>query len=170
MDTNPKSSHNVIACLGGDATALQQRPVPQPGKGEILLRLRVVGFCGTDLFKLDSGTEKAGSVLGHELVGDVVGLGPGVTKFRQGERLVVPHHVPCGECVYCRRGSETMCEVFKENLMEPGGFADTILIRERAVEQAAHHIPKHISDEAAVFLEPAACVLRGIHRSALPVH
>ena len=44
-------------------------------------------------------------------------------------------------CVYCRRGNETMCEVFKENLMEPGGFADTILIRERATELAARKLP-----------------------------
>lgn len=168
MDTNPKASHNVIACLGGDATALQQRPVPEPGEGEILLRLRVVGFCGTDLFKLDTGTEKAGSVLGHELVGEVIVLGPGVDKFSIGERIVVPHHVPCGECVYCLRGSETMCEVFKENLLEPGGFADTIVVRARAVELAAHPVPDSISDEAAVFLEPAACVLRGIHRADLP--
>ncbi len=168
MTANPSDQNNVITCLGGDRTALQQWPVPEPGKGEILLRLRVVGLCGTDLFKLDTGTEKAGGVLGHELVGEVVGLGPGVTKFRHGERIVVPHHVPCGECVYCRRGSETMCEAFKENLLEPGGFADTILVRARAVEQAAHRVPDSISDEAAVFLEPAACVLRGIHRSALP--
>jgi len=167
MDTNPDANNNVVACLGGEATALRQRPVPEPGKGEILLRLRVVGFCGTDLFKLDTGTEKAGTVLGHELVGEVIGLGGGVTKFQIGERVAVPHHVPCGECVYCRRGSETMCETFKENLLEPGGFADTILVRERAVELAAHRVPDAISDEAAVFLEPAACVLRGINRSGL---
>lgn len=168
MTTNPSDQNNVIACLGGDAMTLEPRPVPEPGKGEILLRLRVVGFCGTDLFKLDTGSEKAGSVLGHELLGEVIALGPGVSKFSIGERIVVPHHVPCGECVYCLRGSETMCETFKENLMEPGGFADTILIRARAVEHAAHPVSDSISDEAAVFLEPAACVLRGIHRSGLP--
>jgi len=168
MDTSAEATHNVVACRGGDATALEQRPVPQPGKGEILLALRVVGFCGTDLFKLDNATETAGTVLGHELVGEVVGVGDGVTKFQEGDRVAVPHHVPCGECVYCRRGNETMCDVFKENLMEPGGFSDTVLVRSRAVDLAAHLVPDTISDGAAVFLEPAACVLRGIRRSDLP--
>jgi L-iditol 2-dehydrogenase len=60
-----------------------------------------------------------------------------------------------------------MCETFRENLMEPGGFADTVLIRPRAVELAAHVLPDHVSDEAAVFVEPAACVLRGVERSGI---
>ncbi len=157
----------MVACLGGDKTALEERPVPQPAAGEMLLRLRVVGFCGTDLFKLNTGTAAPGTVLGHELVGEVIGLGAGVTKFRDGDRVAVPHHVPCGECLYCRRGSETMCDVFRENLLAPGGFADNVLVRPRATELAARPLPDHLSDEAAVFMEPAACVLRGIHRAGI---
>jgi L-iditol 2-dehydrogenase len=164
---SPDTQNTVVACLGGDATALETRPVPQPGPGEILLGLRVVGFCGTDLFKLTTGSAEAGSVLGHEVVGEVIALGSGVEKFALGDRIVVPHHVPCGECLLCRRGNETMCEVFRENLLEPGAFADRILVRPRAVELAAYRVPDHLSDEAAVFLEPAACVLRGIHRADL---
>jgi L-iditol 2-dehydrogenase len=133
----------------------------------MLLDLNVVGFCGTDLFKLKTDTAPIDGVLGHELVGTVAALGAGVTRFAVGDRIVVPHHVPCGECVFCRRGNETMCAVFKENLMEPGGFADHILIRPRAVELAARKLPEHLSDEKAVFVEPAACVLRGIDRSGL---
>ncbi|MEQ9682813.1 MAG: alcohol dehydrogenase catalytic domain-containing protein, partial [Rhodospirillales bacterium] len=121
-------ANNVIACRGGDATVLEPRPVPAIGAGEMLLKLRVVGFCGTDLFKLDTGAAQPGTVLGHELVGEVVGLGDGVTGFQTGDRIAVPHHVPCGTCLMCRRGNETMCETFRENLMAPGGFADTVLI------------------------------------------
>ncbi len=163
----PVDTHFVVACTGGEGTVLQARPLPVPGRGEMLLKLRVVGFCGTDLFKLKTGSAKPGAVLGHELVGEVMALGSGFTKFALGDRVVVPHHVPCGTCVYCRRGNETMCEMFKENLMEPGGFADTILIGSRAVEFAARKVPETLSDERAVFVEPAACVLRGIDRSAL---
>ena len=157
----------VVACQGGGKTALEPRPVPSPGAGEMLLGLRVVGFCGTDLFKLDTDAAQAGTVLGHELVGEVIALGHGVDKFREGDRVTVPHHVPCGDCFYCRRGCETMCEVFRQNLLEPGAFADTILVRDRAVAQAARLIPGHLSDEAAVFMEPAGCVLRGLHRADL---
>lgn len=162
-----QASHMVVACLGGDKTALEERPAPSPGPGEILLRLRVVGFCGTDLFKLDFNGAAAGTVLGHELVGEVIALGDGVTEFTEGDRVAVPHHVPCGTCHLCRSGSETMCEVFRENLLEPGAFADTILVKPRAVEFAAHRLPDHVPDEAAVFVEPAACVLRGIHRAGM---
>jgi len=158
-------SQTVIACLGGERTAPARRPVPQPGPGELLLGLRVVGFCGTDLFKLNTGTAAAGSVLGHELVGEVVALGEGTGQFSLEQRVAVPHHVPCGECALCRRGSETMCTVFRENLLEPGGFADFILVRPRAAAKAARPVPDHVSDEAAVFMEPAACVLRGVRRS-----
>ncbi|MBT3306645.1 MAG: alcohol dehydrogenase catalytic domain-containing protein, partial [Alphaproteobacteria bacterium] len=168
MTATSSAPNAVVACKGGDATALENRPTPQPGPGEILLGLRVVGFCGTDLFKLTTGSAEAGTVLGHEVVGKVIGLGDGVEKFSLGDRVVVPHHVPCGECLLCRRGNETMCDVFRENLMEPGAFADNILIRARAVEHAAFKLPDHLSDEAAVFMEPAACVLRGIHRAELP--
>ncbi len=159
-------THRVVACLGGDRTALEPRPLPRPGAGEMLLRLRVVGLCGTDLFKLDTGVA-AGTVLGHELVGQVVALGERVTRFRIGDRVVVPHHVPCGECALCRRGNETMCAAFRDNLLEPGGFADNILVRPRATELAARRIPEHLADEAAVFMEPAACVLRGVARSEI---
>jgi L-iditol 2-dehydrogenase len=158
---------NVIACLGGERTEMQARPLPEPAAGEMLLKLRVVGFCGTDLFKLKTGAAAAGSVLGHEVVGEVVALGGGVKQFAPGDRVVVPHHVPCGTCAFCRRGAETMCAVFKENLMQPGGFADHILIGARAVAEAARALPLGLSDERAVFMEPAACVLRGIDRSGL---
>ena len=164
---NMDNAHTVVACLGGDKTALEQRPAPMPDAGEILLALRVVGFCGTDLYKLDTGTAAPGSVLGHELVGEVIALGDGVDTFSIGDRVAVPHHVSCGECVYCRRGNETMCDVFQENLLVPGGFADTILVRPRAVAQAVKRLPDGLSDEAAVFMEPAGCVLRGIRRSGL---
>jgi len=160
-------THNVVACRGGETTRLEARPLPMPAAGEMLLRLRVVGFCGTDLFKLRTGSASPGSVLGHELVGTVAALGPSVEKFAIGDRVVAPHHVACGECVFCRRGAETMCAVFKENLLEPGGFADQILVRARALALAARKLPNHLSDESAVFMEPAACVLRGIDRSGL---
>ena len=164
-EKDDQTDYQVIACLGGDRTALERRPLPRPQAGEILLRMRVVGFCGTDLFKLDTGAALPGSVLGHELIGEVIAMGSGVTRFRDGDRVAVPHHVPCGECLLCRRGNETMCQSFRVNLLEPGGFADNVLVRRRATELAAHRVPDHLADAAAVFMEPAACVLRGVRRS-----
>ncbi len=161
------STHRVVSCLGGSRTALETRPLPRPGPGEILLRLRASGLCGTDLFKLEAGSAAAGQVLGHEIVGEVAALGEGAGRFRLGDRIAVPHHVPCGDCALCRRGSETLCRIFRENLLLPGGFAEYVLVRPRAVSRAARRLPEQLSDGAAVFLEPAACVLRGIQRAGL---
>ena len=160
-------SNYVITCLGGEDTTMESRPIPTPRAGELLLKLRCVGFCGTDLFKLTNNIVKPGMVLGHEVVGEVAALGEGVNQFALGDRVAVPHHVPCGSCRLCLSDNETMCEIFRDNLMEPGGFADHVLIRHRATAQAAHKVPDTVSDEAAVFMEPAACVLRGVNRSGI---
>jgi L-iditol 2-dehydrogenase len=157
----------VAACTPGGGVRLESSPLPEPGPGELRLRLRGAGLCGTDLFKLRYGTAAEGMVLGHEVVGTVEALGPGTVGFLPGDRVVVPHHVACGECDLCLRGSETLCPVFRENLLVPGGFAEHILVRERAVRLAAFSLPPHLSDESAVFLEPAACVLRGLRHARL---
>jgi L-iditol 2-dehydrogenase len=162
-----EDSMTVVACAGGGAVRLERRPRPQPGAGELRLRLRRAGLCGTDLFKLRQDTAAPGSVLGHEVVGTVDAVGDGAVGFRPGDRVVVPHHVACGVCALCRRGAETLCPVFRESLLEPGGFSEHVLVRERAVRLATFGIPADLSDEAAVFLEPAACVLRGIRHSRL---
>ena len=158
----------VAACADEGTVQIETRPRPAPGPGEMLLRLRCAGLCGTDLFKLRHGTAPAGAVLGHEIVGTVAALGEGVRGFAPGDRVAVPHHAACGECALCRRGSEPLCPAFRENLLVPGGFSEWVLVRERAVRQAAFGLPPHITDEAAVFLEPAACVLRGIRHARLP--
>lgn len=140
-------------------------PLPAPAAGEIVLRVRVSGLCGTDLFKLDHDLAR-GAVLGHEIVGEVEATRS--DRFALGDRVVVPHHVPCGECALCRRGSGTLCPTFRDNLLAPGGFAARVVVRARAVAQAAHRVPDGMRDETAVFLEPAGCVLRGIARAELP--
>ena len=89
------SLNNVVSCLGDERTELEPRPIRPPKKGEILLKLRVVGLCGTDLFKLTTNNINEGMVLGHELVGDLVTLGSGDTKFSNSDRLTVPQHDPC---------------------------------------------------------------------------
>jgi L-iditol 2-dehydrogenase len=163
----PTASTTVAACAPAGAVRIESRPRPAPGPGEMLLRLRCAGLCGTDLFKLRHGAAPEGAVLGHEIVGTVAALGEGALGFALGDRVAVPHHAACGECALCRRGSEPLCPAFRENLLAPGGFSEWVLVRERAVRRAAFGLPYHVPDEAGVFLEPAACVLRGIRHARL---
>ncbi|HEV7516987.1 MAG TPA: alcohol dehydrogenase catalytic domain-containing protein, partial [Thermoanaerobaculia bacterium] len=163
----PRRPAQAVVLGEGGGYRVAELPCPAAGPGEILLALRCCGLCGTDLWKLANGGVPAGSVLGHEVVGTVIEVGPGVRGFHAGDRVAAPHHVACGECDACRRGSEPLCAAFRENQLTPGGFSDLVRVGERAVRLAAYGLPDHLSDEAAVFLEPGACVLRGVYRSGL---
>jgi len=163
-------TNRAVVCLGDGATQFEAITTPIPEAGEVLVRLECCGLCGTDLFKLATGGDPPGRVLGHEVVGTVVELGTGVSNFEAGDRLVTPHHVPCRNCHLCKGGNETLCATFREDLIAPGGLSEHFVVRARAVERAARKIPLEISNETAVFLEPAACVLRGIDRAGLLAH
>ena len=144
---------------------LAQAPAPAIKDGEALIELLYCGLCGTDLYKMADAGRNPGEVLGHEVVGRVIDSR--TDSLEPGDRVVVPHHAPCGECRLCRSGAETMCPRFAENLLDPGGFSERIRLRARAVERTVRRLDDQLPDDAAVFVEPAACVLRGIDRAGL---
>ena len=144
---------------------LAEAPEPAIRAGEALIELVYCGLCGTDLYKLADAGRPPGEVLGHEVVGRVVESRAG--SLVPGDRVVAPHHAPCGECRLCRSGAETMCPRFAENLLDPGGFSERLRLKARAVERTVRKLDDGLADEAAAFVEPAACVLRGIDRAGL---
>jgi L-iditol 2-dehydrogenase len=153
--------------VGRGALELREWPRPAAGPGELVLRVRGCGLCGSDIAKITGRSANPPAVLGHEVVGDVVEVGPGVSRFTTGERLVVAHHVPCFQCHYCRRGSPSMCRAFKQVNLDPGGFAQFLRVPAPNVAHAAFRIPVGLSDEAASFTEPLACCLRAVKRGGL---
>ena len=155
----------VVRTTTAGGLELAETPAPEIGDGEALVELVYCGLCGTDLYKLADAGRPAGEVLGHEVVGRVVESRS--DALAPGDRVVAPHHAPCGDCRLCRSGAETMCPRFAENLLDPGGFSERIRLRARAVECTARKIPAGLADEAAAFVEPAACVLRGVDRAGL---
>src|SRR5271165_6444622 len=88
-------------------------PVPEIGAGEILIKVASCGICGTDLKKIHTGSHSAPRIFGHETAGTIVATGPGVQNFGVGERVMVFHHVPCGNCYYCRKKTFAQCPVYK---------------------------------------------------------
>jgi L-iditol 2-dehydrogenase len=140
-------------------------PRPTIGPGELLVKVRGCGLCGSDIAKIVDPATRAPAVFGHEVVGDVVDVGEGVVGFAQGYRVVVAHHVPCGECHYCRRGSESMCREFKRSQLDPGGFAEYVRVPAANVRAATFRVPEHLGDEEATFVEPLACCLRAVERA-----
>ncbi|HEY7521452.1 MAG TPA: alcohol dehydrogenase catalytic domain-containing protein [Methylomirabilota bacterium] len=140
-------------------------PRPSIGPGELLVKVRGCGLCGSDIAKIVDPATRAPAVFGHEVVGDVVEAGEGVPGFARGHRVVVAHHVPCGDCHYCRRGSESMCREFKRSHLDPGGFAEYVRVPAPNVRAATFRVPDHLSDEEATFVEPLACCLRAVERA-----
>ena len=142
-------------------------PRPAIGPGELLVKVRGCGLCGSDIAKIVDPATSAPAVFGHEVVGDVVDVGAGVAGFAEGNRVVVAHHVPCGDCHYCRRGSESMCREFKRSQLDPGGFAEYVRVPPANVRGATFRVPDHVADEEATFVEPLACCLRAVERARL---
>lgn len=110
------------------ALTLQDVPTPLPGPGEILVRVAACGVCHTDLHYIDHGTptfKKPPLILGHEVSGTVAALGPGTTRFREGDRVLLPAVLTCGQCAMCRTGRENICDqmVMPGNNID-GGYAE----------------------------------------------
>jgi L-iditol 2-dehydrogenase len=179
---NPELVTTAVEVAGPGRVRLARVAVPAPGTGEILLRMRGCGLCGTDLGKIGRapdtdagwGTEPKGigpatpgsnAKLGHEVVGVVEMAGPGVRRFAPGDRVVVGHHVPCGACRFCRHGAHSMCAQFRATNLDPCGFAGLIRVPALNVAQVAFPVPPHLADEAAIFVEPLGCALRAVRRS-----
>jgi L-iditol 2-dehydrogenase len=150
---------------GGGRLDAGEWPRPTIGPGELLVRVRGCGVCGSDIAKIVDPATRAPAVFGHEVVGDVAEAGDGVAGFARGDRVVVAHHVPCGGCHYCRRGSESMCREFKRSHLDPGGFAEYVRVPAPNVRAATFRVPDHLSDEEASFVEPLACCLRAVERA-----
>jgi L-iditol 2-dehydrogenase len=139
---------------------IQERPKPKIKEGEILLKVKACGICGTDVMEWYR-KRKVPRVLGHEATGDIVEVGEGVKKFKVGQRVFVTHHVPCYECKYCLEGNHTACETLHKGNYDPGGFSEFIRVPKINVERGTFLLPENISYEEGTMIEPLACCLRG---------
>ncbi|MEM3677728.1 MAG: zinc-dependent dehydrogenase [Candidatus Bathyarchaeia archaeon] len=144
-------------------------PVPEVSSGEILVRMKACGVCGTDVEKMH-GKFITPPRLGHEVTGEVVEVGDKVENVQVGDRVFVHHHVPCYKCHYCRHGDYTMCKEFPETNLDPCGFAEYFRVPEVNVTRGAVlKLPSSIDFEKGTLIEPTACCIRGLNRSRLNV-
>ena len=107
-----------------------------------------------------------GAVLGHEIVAEILEINSD-TNFKKGDKIVTSHHVPCGECNYCKHGNVSMCKHFKETNIFPGGFSEKVFVSEEHLKNVAYTVPSNISDEEISFYEPLGCCIRAIKRCNL---
>ena len=148
---------------------LQVEPVAVPtiGSGDILVQVKVALTCGTDVKVFRRGYHARmivpPAVFGHELAGDVVAIGEDVTNFAVGQRVVAANSAPCGECFFCHKGLENLCE---DLLFNNGAYAQYIRIPARIVQRNTYLIPDKVGYQDAALVEPLACVVRGFEETA----
>ena len=139
---------------------LEEIPKPQIGPGELLVKVKASGICGSDVMEWYR-VKRAPLVLGHEITGEIVEAGKDVRGYKAGDRVFVSHHVPCNSCRYCLSGNHTVCQTLHTTNYHPGGFSEYIRVPQINVERGVFLLPDGISFEDGTFIEPLACVLRG---------
>jgi L-iditol 2-dehydrogenase len=149
--------------------AVVDLPQPEPAGGEVRLRVKVCGICGSDLHGMDgsSGRRIPPIVMGHEASGTVDAVGPGVTAWKPGDRVTFDSTVWCGECGYCREGRVNLCDsrqvvgVSCAEFRRDGAFAEYVTIPQRIL----HRLPEGLSFEEAAFAEPVGVALHAVRRA-----
>jgi len=140
---------------------------PSIGPDEILVRVRACGLCSTDVWKAMYHEAKPGTVLGHEVSGEVAETGLNVSAVRIGDRVAVYHRAECGACYYCRRGDETLCSEYRQQSIFPGAFAEYIRVAPRLVRKSVFRIPDEMTHEEAAMIEPTACCVRAVSKCGI---
>ena len=153
---------------GVNDVRIETVPVPAIGPGEVLIQVHACGICGTDLKKIHTGSHSAPRIFGHETVGTIAAVGTGVEAFDVGDRVAVFHHIPCGDCYYCRKKTFAQCPVYKRvgcsAGFEPsgGGFAGYVRVMDWIVKRGLIKIPDGIPFAQAMFVEPLNTCLKGV--------
>jgi L-iditol 2-dehydrogenase len=163
----------AVVYRGPNDLRVEDIPRPEPGPGEMLVRVEASGICGTDIKKIQKGFLAPPRVFGHEIAGTVVARGPKARGFREGQRVVLHHHIPCRACFFCRRKAYAQCETYKRNGttagFEPsgGGYAEYVKAMDWIVEQGTIAVPEGVDPEEAVFVEPVNTCLKAVRRAGI---
>lgn len=136
------------------------------GRQGAIVKVLGCGLCGSDIVKFVHKISKNGTVLGHEIVAQIVEINS-ETNFKVGDEIVTSHHIPCGKCVYCRHGNVSMCQHFKSTNIRPGGFSELVYLSEEHLQNVAHLKPENLTDVEASFYEPLGCIVRAVKRANL---
>lgn len=156
------------ACVKEDRIVIEEVEKPNLEKfGEgAVIRTLGCGLCGSDIVKFRQKLAKDGTVLGHEIVGEIVEINS-KTDFKVGDKIASAHHIPCFECIYCKSENYSMCEHFKKTNIQPGGFSEYIYLSEEHLQNVAMLIPLNFDEIEASFYEPLGCCVRAVKRTEL---
>jgi len=150
---------------------VEEVPVPVVGEGEVLIKVAACGICGTDIKKIFQRYVEPPQILGHELGGTVVAIGPGVTKWKLGERVMSFHHIPCDACFYCKNRLFSQCKQYKTTGLtggftpNGGGFGEYVKAMPWVAERGIVPLPDNVSFEEATFIEPINTIVKAVQKA-----
>lgn len=156
---------------GPGRVVVENVPVPEIHAGEVLIRVAACGICGTDIKKIERGFVPPPQIFGHEVAGTVVAVGDGVRRWKPGDRVVSFHHIPCGDCFYCRQRLFSQCPAYKKVGLTAGfdpnggGFSEFVRAMPRIVERGMLAIPPGVSFEEAIFVEPVNTCAKAVQKA-----
>ena len=155
---------------GNSSMCVERVPVPEIGPGELLVRVEACGICHTDLKKVEHNLLPPPRIFGHETAGVVVKTAGNTNGFVPGDRVIAFHHIPCGECFYCRRDLYAQCPVYKKVGVtagfEPagGGFAEYVRVMDWIVRRGVERFEAGVPFVRACFVEPVNTCLKAVVR------
>lgn len=152
---------------------VEEVPRPEAGAGEMVVRVEVCGVCVTDVKKVHRGLLPPPRIFGHEIAGTVDVVGAGVSRFREGDRVTLQHHVACGECFYCRERLFAQCESYKRTGTSAGftpaggGYAEYVKVMDWIVAGGTIGVPEGVAPEEAAFVEPVNTCLKAVRKAGV---
>ena len=155
------SSMNVAMYYNNNDVRIEPMPIPTITDDELLVKVKASGICGSDVMQWYR-EKTAPRVLGHEIAGDIVKVGKNVESYTVGDRVFISHHVPCNNCRFCTNNQHTLCETLHSTNFYPGGFAEYLKVPKINVKYGTFLLPDDMTYDQAAFIEPLACVVRGL--------
>lgn len=158
----------AVVLHGKEDARLEQVPLPPVGPGEVRVRIEAALTCGTDLKVFRRGYHARmivpPAIFGHELAGVIDTVGEGVRDWAPGDRVVAANSAPCGDCFFCRRDREELCE---DLLFLNGAYAEYVTVPRRIVERNLLRIPPTLPFADAALVEPLACAVHGVEETGV---
>jgi L-iditol 2-dehydrogenase len=159
---------------GVNQLSYEDVPLPEIGGDEVLVQVRVVGLCQSDIKKIKYPLYEPPRIFGHETAGTIAAVGSDVKDWAVGDRVVVLHHIPCMHCAYCLNENFSMCDVYKNITTTAGfapsggGFADYVKVPGHIVRNGGLiAIPDDVTFEQASFVEPTNCCLKAVKKAQI---
>ena len=159
------TSMNTLVCQEPKILRWEKRQIPIPGDDEVLIKIKTVGICGTDIHAW-GGNQPFFSyprVLGHEICGEIIGLGKNILNLKSGQQVAVIPYVACGQCPACLSGRTNCCEKISViGVHRDGGFSEYLCVPVKNLL-----VVDDVEPEAAALIEPFAISAHAVRRAAI---